>query len=74
MVDVFDAAEARGAVRDNNAMSSFPAGGSKLFDIATPPDGSVDLDAAAAAPHSFTTTIMSTLVAQHGDDSGSDSF
>ena len=67
MVDVFDAAEAREAVRDNNAISSLPAGGPILVDIATPPNGSVDLDAAAAASHSFTTTTMSSLVAQQGD-------
>ena len=74
MVDVFDAAEAREAVRDDNAISSLPAGGPVLFDIATPPNGSVDLDAVAAAPHSFTTIIISLLGAQQGDDSGSDSL
>ena len=70
----FDAAETREAVRDNNAMSSLPAGGPIVYDIATPPNVSVDLDAAAAAPHSFTTTSISSLVAQQEDSSGSDSL
>ena len=74
VVDAFDAAEAREAERDGQAISSLPAGGPILFDIATPPDGSVDLDAAAAAPHSIITTTMSSLVAQQGDDSENDSL
>ena len=74
MVDAFDAAEAREAVRDNNAISSLPAGGPMLYDIATPPNVSVDLDAAGAAPHSFITIIISSLVAQQEDSSGSDSL
>ena len=74
MVDAFDAAESRDGVQGHSAISSLPAGGPILYDIATPPNVSVDLDAAGAAPHSFTRMFISSLVAQQEDSSGSDSL